>query len=37
MCDACGCTNTIIGDVTGHTSGKPQDPHGQYDGVGGSK
>ena len=37
MCKDCGCDKTIIGDIKGHTTGRPQDPYGQYDGVGGSK
>ena len=36
MCKECGCSSTIIGDVTGHTTGRPSDPYGSYEGVGGT-
>lgn len=36
MCDDCGCSKTFIGNSKGHETGKPQDPYGKYDGVGGT-
>ena len=37
MCVECGCNSTMIGKPSDKLTGKPQDPHGQYDGVGGTK
>lgn len=36
MCVECGCNASAIGGTPTPT-GKPQDPYGQYDGVGGTK
>ena len=37
MCVECGCNDNMIGKPLDKLTGKPQDPHGQYDGVGGTK
>ena len=36
MCKECGCSDTIIGDVSGHTTGRPSGAYGDYKGVGGT-
>ena len=36
MCKDCGCTETLIGNVQGHLTGRPSDPYGSYNGVGGT-
>ena len=37
MCVECGCNANMVGTPTKDLTGKPQDPYGQYDGVGGTK
>jgi hypothetical protein len=37
MCAECGCNSTTVGKPSGKLDGKPQDPYGKYDGVGGTK
>jgi hypothetical protein len=35
MCQQCGCSSNAIGGAPDNLTGKPQDPYGKYDGVGG--
>jgi hypothetical protein len=37
MCIECGCQDNAVTKNTDKLTGKPQDPYGQYDGVGGTK
>jgi hypothetical protein len=37
MCVSCGCNKSSVGKLDETLTGKPQDPYGQYDGVGGTK
>lgn len=37
MCAECGCDANLVGSPKGKLDGKPQDPYGQYEGVGGTK
>jgi len=37
MCVECGCSANMVGKTGDKLTGKPQDPYGQYDGVGGTK
>jgi hypothetical protein len=36
MCDACGCSSNAIGLSQANMTGRPEDPYGKYDGVGGT-
>lgn len=38
MCKSCGCDSSMIGKPSIKLDGKPtKDPHGSYEGVGGTK
>ena len=38
MCVECGCNSSMIGKASDKLTGKPtKDPHGSYEGVGGTK
>ena len=36
MCVECGCNANMVGKASDKLTGKPQDPYGQYEGVGGT-
>jgi len=38
MCAECGCNSNMVGKASDKLTGKPtKDPHGSYEGVGGTK